>query len=403
MWKTLGHVRHSGEDTRPFVNRDILSLARQAGFDELESEDIEDVLASHTEELTNEDLQLLTALSPVEDEDNEPQQMLTTKRMAESLNMIQQAIQMLLDDPPKQRTPHHLTSPLPGSSATSLSPPHQPPTLTASHSHPTLLTARCQPPTSHCQGQPPHCQGRQPPPPHCVLHAGSGHNPHAQHPPPYSISAQSLATFVAASGVADPAISLILSALLTIECTIEEPSRPRPITDRSSYVTPWLHLNLWSNAPPSSTYWTSLDGVVISGGIIFHRASANADFVTGLEVILFSKSADETLLESNHTGRCGLQASRQYLFYDKHEDSSTDKKMPTDSPGNCLTTEDMWHSTTGIEFLTTPEAQALTLCDQYIQAVTPSNSDCNLTPPPPAAVAPSNSDCTTSPHHLLQQ
>ncbi|KAG7160465.1 putative Tigger transposable element-derived protein 1-like 221 [Homarus americanus] len=54
------------------VNRDILSLAKQAGFDELESEDIEDVLASHIEELTNEDLQQLTEHSPVEDEE-EPQ------------------------------------------------------------------------------------------------------------------------------------------------------------------------------------------------------------------------------------------------------------------------------------------------------------------------------------------
>ncbi|KAG7157333.1 hypothetical protein Hamer_G005748, partial [Homarus americanus] len=35
-------------------------LARQACFDELESEDTEDVLVSHTEELTNKDLQQLT-------------------------------------------------------------------------------------------------------------------------------------------------------------------------------------------------------------------------------------------------------------------------------------------------------------------------------------------------------
>ncbi|KAG7176663.1 Fibrinogen silencer-binding protein-like 1 [Homarus americanus] len=55
----------------PPVNRDILSLARQAGFQELEFEDIEDVLASHTEELTNGDLQQLTEHSPVEDEDEE--------------------------------------------------------------------------------------------------------------------------------------------------------------------------------------------------------------------------------------------------------------------------------------------------------------------------------------------
>ncbi|KAG7159938.1 putative Tigger transposable element-derived protein 1-like 230 [Homarus americanus] len=63
------------------------------GFDELELEDIEDVLASHTEELVNEDLQQLTEHSPVEDEDEkEPQRTLTTKRMAEAFNMIQQSL-----------------------------------------------------------------------------------------------------------------------------------------------------------------------------------------------------------------------------------------------------------------------------------------------------------------------
>ncbi|KAG7160215.1 Tigger transposable element-derived protein 1-like 197, partial [Homarus americanus] len=64
-------------------------LARQAGFDELESEDIEDVLASQTEELTNEDLQLLTEHSPteVDDDEEEPQRTPTSKRMTESFNM----------------------------------------------------------------------------------------------------------------------------------------------------------------------------------------------------------------------------------------------------------------------------------------------------------------------------
>ncbi|KAG7161946.1 putative Tigger transposable element-derived protein 1-like 276 [Homarus americanus] len=63
---------------------DIISLARQAGFDELVSEDIADVLASHTEELTNEDLQQLTVHSPVEDDDDEeePQRALTEEEAA---------------------------------------------------------------------------------------------------------------------------------------------------------------------------------------------------------------------------------------------------------------------------------------------------------------------------------
>ncbi|KAG7164505.1 putative Tigger transposable element-derived protein 1-like 223 [Homarus americanus] len=86
------------------VNKDILSLAGQAGFDELESEDIEDVLASHTEELANEDLQLLTEHSPVEDDDEEEiaQRMLTTKKMAEAFNMIQHGMQILIDDDPNR-------------------------------------------------------------------------------------------------------------------------------------------------------------------------------------------------------------------------------------------------------------------------------------------------------------
>ncbi|KAG7176689.1 sodium-coupled neutral amino acid transporter 10-like 1 [Homarus americanus] len=77
-------------------------LYRRAGFDELESENIEDVLASHTEELPNEDLQQLTEHSPVEEDDDEeePQWTLTSKRMAESLNMFQQGIQIILDDDP---------------------------------------------------------------------------------------------------------------------------------------------------------------------------------------------------------------------------------------------------------------------------------------------------------------
>ncbi|KAG7172211.1 putative Tigger transposable element-derived protein 1-like 275 [Homarus americanus] len=69
----------------------MLVASREAGFDELESEDIEDVLASHTEELTSEDLQQLTEHSPVEDiddEEEEPQRTVTTKRLAEAFNMI---------------------------------------------------------------------------------------------------------------------------------------------------------------------------------------------------------------------------------------------------------------------------------------------------------------------------
>ncbi|KAG7174717.1 hypothetical protein Hamer_G027106 [Homarus americanus] len=68
-------------------------LHSKTGFDELESEDIEDVLASHTEELTNQELQQLTEHSPVEDDDDdnneeESQRMLTSKRFFSTRTML---------------------------------------------------------------------------------------------------------------------------------------------------------------------------------------------------------------------------------------------------------------------------------------------------------------------------
>ncbi|KAG7170741.1 hypothetical protein Hamer_G013601 [Homarus americanus] len=87
------------------IYKDLRGLRlSEVGFDELESEDIEDILASHTDELTNEDLQQLTEHSPVEDDDDEeePQRTLSSKRMAESFNMFQQAMQILIDDDPNR-------------------------------------------------------------------------------------------------------------------------------------------------------------------------------------------------------------------------------------------------------------------------------------------------------------
>ena len=93
------------KDVVPLVNRDILNLAREAGFDELVTEDIENVLASHTEELTNEDLTLL-AQSPddadEDDDDDEPKRILTTKRMAAAFRLIEEGLQVFTDDDPNR-------------------------------------------------------------------------------------------------------------------------------------------------------------------------------------------------------------------------------------------------------------------------------------------------------------
>ncbi|XP_064410189.1 tigger transposable element-derived protein 1-like [Latimeria chalumnae] len=103
-------VNRGFTDVVPSVNKDILKLAMTAGFDELEEKDIEEVLESHTEELTNEDLQQLEvqrACIEEDDEDDDPKeqpqpQMLTTKRMAEAFHHIDIAMQIFSDDDPNR-------------------------------------------------------------------------------------------------------------------------------------------------------------------------------------------------------------------------------------------------------------------------------------------------------------
>ncbi|XP_042210165.1 tigger transposable element-derived protein 1-like [Homarus americanus] len=60
--------------------------------------------ASHTVEVTNKDLQLLTEQSAAEDagDEEEPQRTLTTKRMAEAFRKIQQGMQIFSDDDPNR-------------------------------------------------------------------------------------------------------------------------------------------------------------------------------------------------------------------------------------------------------------------------------------------------------------
>ncbi|KAG7158989.1 hypothetical protein Hamer_G006382, partial [Homarus americanus] len=83
-----------------------------------------------------------------------------------------------------------------------------------------------------------------------------------------SISASwNLVTFVAVSGIADPAIFLILLALLTIECTIEG-AKPcmRPFTDVPSPCSCLFTIsNFTSNVTATLDFLATLLGVLVAG------------------------------------------------------------------------------------------------------------------------------------------
>ena len=87
------------------VHTEIATLAKSAGFTEVESEDIEEVLASHDEPLTNEELEELENESPEElrsdaTTDEELQRTLSVKGLRESLNGIEGFLRYFTENDP---------------------------------------------------------------------------------------------------------------------------------------------------------------------------------------------------------------------------------------------------------------------------------------------------------------
>lgn len=86
----------------PSVNKETLNIAQEVGFVNLTYEDIEEVLASHMEELTNEELQELAQI-PEEDEDEGlPERTLTTKGMSTAFRLIDEALNILAEEDPNR-------------------------------------------------------------------------------------------------------------------------------------------------------------------------------------------------------------------------------------------------------------------------------------------------------------
>ncbi|CAM2106670.1 unnamed protein product [Caretta caretta] len=87
------------------MKKDILGLANKAGFDEVEEADITQLLQSHGEELTNEDLMQLEVMRAMEEEGQEVEEEpthrnLTAKCLSEAFQMIEAGLQILSDDNP---------------------------------------------------------------------------------------------------------------------------------------------------------------------------------------------------------------------------------------------------------------------------------------------------------------
>ena len=86
------------------VNKESLDKAREAGFDELEQNDIDELLESHREELTNEELfemekiqeaELEAAASNPTEENPEPERILTKSDLEKSLSFIREGLDIL--------------------------------------------------------------------------------------------------------------------------------------------------------------------------------------------------------------------------------------------------------------------------------------------------------------------
>ncbi|XP_007056461.2 tigger transposable element-derived protein 1 [Chelonia mydas] len=105
LWPECVNDLKGFKDVVPAMKKDILGLAKKAGFDKVEEADVTQLLQSHGEELTNEDLMQLDMMRAVEDEGQEVKEEpthrnLTAKRLSEAFQMIEAGLQILSDDDP---------------------------------------------------------------------------------------------------------------------------------------------------------------------------------------------------------------------------------------------------------------------------------------------------------------
>lgn len=87
------------------VVREIVGLAHDVGFNDVDEDDINELLGSHDEELTNEDLIVMEQDRAAEEQEQEPERILTQKLLSEALSNIDAYVQKLVDnDPNRERS-----------------------------------------------------------------------------------------------------------------------------------------------------------------------------------------------------------------------------------------------------------------------------------------------------------
>lgn len=104
IWPECVHrIRTENVDETPAVRREISNLAREFNFEGMEETDIDELLTSHNQELTNE--QLLLTLEEFNEEDDSDhstisEQTLASKDISKFMSLFDEAIEMVLQKDP---------------------------------------------------------------------------------------------------------------------------------------------------------------------------------------------------------------------------------------------------------------------------------------------------------------
>ena len=102
VWPECVH-NFTGFADVPLITSQIVDLAQEAGFEEVDEEDVDDLLESHAEPLSNEDLMELEqqwALEEEEDAVTPSSEHLTMKNLSQILSSFESAIEFVIEQDP---------------------------------------------------------------------------------------------------------------------------------------------------------------------------------------------------------------------------------------------------------------------------------------------------------------
>ncbi|XP_053640875.1 tigger transposable element-derived protein 1 [Cherax quadricarinatus] len=109
LWPECVNDFHDFQEALPDICRDIVTLARRAGFDEVDDDDVTELLESHGETLTKEELVQLedekSRLGEDEEDDMPESSILTLGNMSKFFNLFEEGLELVRkSDPCKDRS-----------------------------------------------------------------------------------------------------------------------------------------------------------------------------------------------------------------------------------------------------------------------------------------------------------